>query len=222
MIELKTIPKEERDILLFNFEYYSYLMWCKSVCLKQAHLTLSMVVDSKYEQELWVVLTHVGRCIRYGTGGYRFSLKDQHYSAANKFFKIKISAKRMGELLNILHTNEYIVFYKGFYHKDVGSSLSAVAICEPLRCLFSVKALESQGSARDDIDISDIEVLDKELTPVSKVYNHSKLKVEKMKKVVFKSTRGMKGVSEIKKNLKAYNLCIQNNKITIDLGEGDK
>lgn len=222
MIELKTIPKEERAKLLFNFEYYSYLMWCKSVCLKQAHIALSEVVDGKYEQELWVVLTHVGRCIRYGTDGYKFSLKDSHYSAANKFFGIKISAKRMNELLSVLHSNNYIIFYKGFYHKDADSSLSAVAICETMRCLFSVKAVEAQGAARDEVDISDIEILDKELTPVSKKYNHSKFKVEKMKKVVLKSTRGMKGVAEIKKNLKAYNLCIQSNKITINLGKGDE
>lgn len=72
MIELKDFTKDEREVLLYNFEYYSYLIWCKSICLKHAHNTLSEVVDKKYEQELWVVLTHIGRCVRYGTTGYRF------------------------------------------------------------------------------------------------------------------------------------------------------
>lgn len=222
MIELKSIPKEEREKLLFNFEYYSYLIWCKSVSLKQAHIVLSSVIDSKYEQELWVVLTHVGRCIRYGTNGYRFSLKASHYSAANKFFGIKISAKRMNELFSILHNEGYIVFYKGFYHKGHDSSSSAVAICEKLKSLFSVKALEVQGAAREEVEVTEVEILDKEKTPVSKKYNHIKFKVEKMKDVVLKSTRGIKGVAEIKRNLKAYNNCIEKNTITIDLGEGDQ
>lgn len=222
MIELKDFTKEEREVLLYNFEYYSYLVWCKSICLKHAHNTLSEVVDKKYEQELWVVLTHIGRCVRYGTTGYRFSLKDSHYSSANKRFGIKISSRRMNELLSVLHNDGYIVFYKGFYHGDVNSALSAVSILEPMRCLFSVKALKSQGVARDDVDISDIEVLDMQLTEVDKKYNHGKLKVEKMRDLVFKSTRGMKGVTEIKRNLKAYNLCIQKNKITIDVGNGEQ
>lgn len=128
----------------------------------------------------------------------------------------------MNELLSVLHNDGYIVFYKGFYHGDVNSALSAVLILEPMRCLFSVKALKSQGVARDDVDISDIEVLDMQLTEVDKKYNHGKLKVEKMRDLVFKSTRGMKGVTEIKRNLKAYNLCIQNNKITIDVGNGEQ
>ena len=222
MIELKNIPKEEREKLLFNFEYYSCLIWCKSVCLKKAHKVLSGVIENKYDQELWVVLTHIGRCIRYGTNGYIFSLKASHYSAANKFFNIKISSKRMGEILTILHKEDYVVFYKGFYHKDNDSSASAVSICEKMRSLFSVKALESQGASRDDIDVSELEILDVENTLVSKNYNHSKFKVEKMKDVVLKNTRGMKGVAEIKRNLKAYNNCIEKNTITIDLGYGDK
>ena len=93
MIELKNISKEEREKLLFNFEYYSCLIWCKSVCLRQAHKTLSEVIETKYDQELWVVLTHIGRCIRYGTNGYIFSLKASHYSAANNFLILKFLLK---------------------------------------------------------------------------------------------------------------------------------
>ena len=49
-----------------------------------------------------------------------------------------------------------------------------------MRSLFSVKALESQGASRDDIDVSELEILDVENTVVSKNYNHSKFKVEKV------------------------------------------
>ena len=65
MIELKNISKEDREKLLFNFEYYSCLIWCKSVCLKQAHKALSKVIDSKYDQELWVVGKELVKGVRF-------------------------------------------------------------------------------------------------------------------------------------------------------------
>lgn len=222
MIELKDFPEKDREVLFNNFEYYSYIIWSKDSCNTKAHKILTDVVGIKYIQELWVVLTNVGKCIRYGTTGYKLSLTASDYSAANKRFNIKVSAKRMKELLCILHENKYIDFMLGFYHKDSRSHLSCVLINDKFINLMNVEALKKQGAARDVSDISVVEVLDTENTPVSKVFNYNKFKIDKMKDVVLKSTKGMKGIFEIKNNLKSYNLCIQNSKITIDLGSGDQ
>ena len=108
MIELKNIPKEGRNSIICNLEYFSFLIWRKDTCLKSAHKTIIDIVGKKFEQELWVVLTHIGQAIRYGTDGYRMSFNDHHYSSANKRFNVKLSSRRMKELLCILHAEDFI------------------------------------------------------------------------------------------------------------------
>jgi len=222
LIELKDIPELEREVLLSNLEYYSYIIWSKDSCNTKAHRYLVEEVGEKYFQELWIVLTNIGKCVRYGTQGYRLSLTSSDYSAANKAFSIKVSAKRMKELLCILHDKEYIDFMLGFYHKGIESCLSCVLIKGRIFELLNIEALKKQGHSREDGDLSEIEVLDIDDSNVNKVFNYSRFKMDRQRNVVLKSTRGMKGIAEVKKNLKAYNLCIQNNKITIDFGDGDK
>ena len=78
MIELKDISKEERGKILLNFEYFSNLIWRTDNVVRSVHKQLSEVVGVGYEEELWIVLTHIGKCIRYGTNGYFFSLKNDH------------------------------------------------------------------------------------------------------------------------------------------------
>lgn len=221
MIELKTIPKEERNNVVCNLEYFSYLIWRKDTCLRFAHKSLIDVVGSKFEQELWVVLTHIGQAVRYGTDGYRVSFNDHHYSAANKRFAVRLSSRRMKELLCILHDKGFITFYLGFYHKNVDSELSAVLIKSSVLTLINVPLLKTQGVKRDEIKDS-IEIVDENLTAVTKTFNPLKGKMGKRKLIVFRGTRGMTGITELKRNLKAYNNLIEKHKVTIDLGHGDR
>lgn len=221
MIELKNMPKEQRNSIICNLEYFSFLIWRKDTCLKSAHKTIIDIVGKKFEQELWVVLTHIGQAIRYGTDGYRISFNDHHYSSANKKFNVKLSSRRMKELLCILHAEDFIKFYLGFYHKGVDSELSAVIVNERILKLLNIPLLKSQGVKREEPK-DDIEVVNDELTVVTKSYNVSTGQMKKRKSIVLKETKGMTGITELKRNLKAYNSLIEKHKITIDLGDGDK
>ena len=167
MIELKNISKEGRNSIICNLEYFSFLIWRKDTCLKSAHKTVIDIVGKRFEQELWVVLTHIGQAIRYGTDGYRMSFNDHHYSSANKRFNVKLSSRRMKELLCILHGEDFIKFYLGFYHKGVDSELSAVIINERMLNLLNIPLLKSQGVKREEPK-DDIEVVNDELTVVTK------------------------------------------------------
>ncbi len=221
MIELKDISKEERGKILLNFEYFSNLIWRKDNVVRSVHKQLSEVVGVGYEEELWIVLTHIGKCIRYGTNGYFFSLKNDHYSAANKTYNVSISPKRMKELLLRLESLGYVDFYLGFYKHNVDSSLSALGIKDSLYALFNIDVIKKQGSPREDISDA-IEIVDTEKTTVTKKFSIQKGKIVKMKDVKFKSTKGVSGVSKLKKDLLAYNKLIENNTITIDVGNGDE
>ena len=222
MIKIKNIPKEERVKLFHNFEYYSYLIWRKDSCMKRLHDTLINSVGVENSQELWVILTHIGKCIRYGSNGYFISLKYGHYTAANKTFSVKLNSGRMKETLLELEQLGYINFYLGFYHKDRDGSLSAVQLNSSVISLFNNLVVKIQGVSRDTIDETCVEVVDKVNTKVIKRFNPKNGKVAKMKDVKYKDTRGMKGISKIKKDLQAYNKCIGNHKITVDLGNGDE
>lgn len=221
MIELKTIPKEERSKLFCNFEYFSHLIWRKDNVIRSVHNILSDSVGCGYEQELWIFLTHISRCIRYGTKGYFFSLHNDHYSAANKTYKISISSKRMKELLLKLEALGYIDFYLGFYKHNVDSSLSALSIKGGLLSLFNLDVVKLQGCRREDI-CDELEIVDTDKTTVTKKFSIQKGKVIKMKDIKLKSTRGVDGVSKLKKQLLAYNKLIESNTVTIDLGNGDE
>ena len=221
MIELKTIPKEERSKLFCNFEYFSHLVWRKDNVIRSVHNILSDRVGDGYKQELWIVLTHISKCIRYGTKGYFFSLHNDHYSAANRTYKISISAKRMKELLLKLETLGYIDFYLGFYKRNIDSSLSALGIKDSLLSLFNLDIVKQQGCRREDI-CDELEIVDTDKTTVTKKFSIQKGKVIKMKDIKLKSTRGVDGVSKLKKQLLAYNKLIESNTVTIDLGNGDE
>lgn len=221
MIELKTIPKEERSKLFCNFEYFSHLVWRKDNVIRSVHNILSDRVGDGYKQELWIVLTHISKCIRYGTKGYFFSLHNDHYSAANKTYNISISSKRMKELLLKLEALGYINFYLGFYKHNVDSSLSALSIKGGLLSLFNLDIVKLQGCRREDI-CDELEIVDTDKTTVTKKFSIQKGKVIKMKDIKLKSTRGVDGVSKLKKQLLAYNKLIESNTVTIDLGNGDE
>ena len=221
MIELKDIGQEERGKLLLNFEYFSNLIWRKDNVVRGVHKQLSEAVGVCYEEELWIVLTHIGKCIRYGAKGYFFSLKNDHYSAANKAYNISISPKRMKDLLLRLESLGYIDFYLGFYKHNVDSSLSALGIKDSLYALFNIDVIKKQGCPREDISDA-IEIVATEKTTVTKKFSIQRGKIVKMKDVKFKSTRGVSGVSKLKKDLLAYNKLIENNTITIDIGNGDE
>ena len=221
VIELKTIPKEERNSIICNLEYFSYLIWRKDTCLRVAHKTLIDIVGVKFEQELWVVLTHIGQAVRYDTDGYRLSFNDHHYSAANKRFGVKLSSRRMRDLLCILHDKNFITFYLGFYHKNIDSELSVVIVNDKILRLLNTPLLKTQGVKRNEPK-DNIEVVDDDLTVTTKTYNTVKGKIDKRKFIVFRGTRGMTGITELKRNLKTYNSLIEKHKVTIDLGNGDK
>lgn len=221
MIELKSISELERKKVVCNLEYFSYLIWRKDNILKRAHNSLISVVGEKYTQELWVVLTHISQAVRYKTGGYRVSFNDHHYSAANKRFKVKLSSRRMKELLCLLHDNDYITFYLGFYHKNIASELSAVVVKDHILSLFDVERVMTQGVKREE-PTDDIEIVDGDKTVVTKTYNVVTNQMRKRKDIVFRGTRGMTGITELKRNLKAYNELIAENSVSIDMGDGDK
>lgn len=221
MIELKNIPELERKKIVCNLEYFSYLIWRKDNSLRQAHNILVKIVGEEYTQELWVVLTHISQAIRYESDGYRLSLKNGHYSAANKRFNVKLSSRRMKELLCLLHDKGYICFYLGFYHKDVASELSAVTINDSILSLFDVARVKVQGVKRTE-PTDCIEIVDGDETVITKKYNVVTGKIGKRKNIVFRGTKGMTGIAELKKNLKAYNAVVANHKISIDMGDGDK
>lgn len=219
MIELKDFTKEERSKLFCNFEYFSHLVWRKDNVIRSVHNILSDRVGDGYKQELWIVLTHISKCVRYGTKGYFFSLHNDHYSAANRTYKISISAKRMKELLLKLETLGYIDFYLGFYKQNIDSSLSALGIKDNLMSIFNVDIVKQQGCRREDI-CDELEIVDTDKTTVTKKFSIQKGKVIKMKDIKLKSTRGVNGVSKLKKQLLAYNKLIESNTVTIDLGSG--
>lgn len=221
VIELKHIPKDERVKMFHNFEYYSYLIWRKDNCIRGVHKKLLVQVSDKYEQELWVLLTHISRCIRYGSNGYFISFDDHHYTAANKSFKIKVSRVRMRQLIELLDDMQYLTLCLGFYIKDKDSSLSAIILHDKLKTLCTTQAVINQAISRD-VDVSNVEVVDVEKTVTVKKYDTLKGKMNKMKKVRLKSTRGVRGITQIRKALAKYNKLIEKHTVTINLGNGDE
>lgn len=216
---LKDFQQSDIKVMFHNYEYYSCLIWRKDNVIRSIHKEITSLLDcDKYEQELWVLLSHAAKSIKHNCDGWHMSLDEKHYVSANKSFKVKLSRTRMRCLLDTLSSLGFIELYIGFYTKAF-SCISAVRICDKLSKLFSNKVLCGKVDKRD---IDNLEIVDVEQTIVTKEFNIKEMRVVKMKDVVLKDTRGVKGAAEIKKGIERYNLCIMRHKVSIDLGRGDE
>lgn len=221
MINLQDYTKQQRNIFFHNYEYFSNLIWSKNNFLTSVHKKLLLEVPLKYSQELWIIITHVSKCIKFNTRGYYISFTDHNYQSANKYYKIKITRLRMKELILLLEQLEYLVFYNGFYIKDVDSSLSIIEPTNKFFVLFNRDLVIQQTPNRSD-ELGMIEIVDTDKSNTIKRFNIKEGKMSKFKDIVLKDTRGIRGITEIRNNLIAYNTLLQDSDITIDLGKGDE
>lgn len=212
MIELKTLKDKELIPFKTNIEPCPVLMWKKTNFLRKLHDNISVEVGSKYKEELWVILTHSAKCVRYGTKGFNLSMNKIHYTAANKEFKHKLNAERMRELLNLLECEGYITYCKGFY-KNSNDYARSVVILKSLNSLIDKKQADKQALSREEY-LNCVEVVDTSKTTVKRVGGI------KIKDIVLKETRNIRGIKDHRLFIYRWNKLIESVVITIN-GEVD-
>ena len=153
----------------------------------------------QYKKEVSMVMTLVATAIRYGKKGCHVSLDMAAYAAANKMTGQGISYKKTKALLETLDSLGYIELFIGYY--DVAKSIgiqSFFLITEKMRDLW------------EGMDVATAPKIEQ----VGVVIKDSKTKEEK-------STKGVRGVTLVKKDLDTYNKVLSANKIVVGGEEVD-
>lgn len=156
MKDLKIMSREDRLDVTLRCEPF-FLSVSKTKGFDVIHKEIINVVGSKYKVEVWCIITAIGKARRYGCTGSQLSLSQGDYTKANSIHSKGISLSRMKELIEILESNNYISFYKGF-RDYTGSIKSCFIFHDKLNTLFS--KVKTVGIKRDYSGV--VEIKDKQ------------------------------------------------------------
>lgn len=148
--------------------------------------------------------------------GFKLPLKSQYYVASSKTVSYNINERRMKRLLEILEANNYIDIYYGYGESIVNSMRTIIVYLDKISKYLDTKGHKSQGLREPEENKSVIEVVDTEKTIVTKVYNYYSGSTETAKEIVFKNTKGMNGMTNLKSKLFKYNKLMEEVEVTLD------
>ena len=208
MIHLKDLNEQQLNPFKTNIEHCPILMWKKTNFLRKLHTNILAEVGKKYNEELWVILTHAAKCVRYNTKGFNLSFNKNHYTSANKEYKHKLNADRMKELIITLEEKGYVVYCKGFFFNPENYARSVI-ILKSLNTLIDKKQADTQALSREEL-LNNVEVKDTEKSVVKRI------KGKKVQTVAFKPTRNIRGIKEYREFVQSWNKMLEKNVITIN------
>ena len=198
MIELKNLSVEEKVKISVQCKGFFVHIYKPKVAYPFFEiLKKDLGLGSRYDSEVWCLLTCINKTIKAGCSGSYFPLKTNHYKTANEITKHNISARRMSKVLEVADHRGWITFYKGYWNHKYDNMQSCIVITETSLKVFS-STIASKYS--DDIDQKEIvEVRD-----------------PKTKEPIMKLTR-FKGISEYRKFMTDYNNLLK----SFDIKMGD-
>ena len=200
MIELKKIEYNERYNLVRGFEPF-FLSYRSPKWQYNIVKGLELIVDSKCERELKVLLTAVTKAKRYKTTGVQFTLDKNKYSKKVRGVNQSINYSKMKNVLEVLEEHEYLTVYVGYKNSDTDFMKSYLKFHPKLLNLLPDKACKSQGMKRSE-GVSLVEVTNSTLSTKTRK--------------VFKTNSTIKGVGEITKQIRKANKLYEDNEITFN------
>lgn len=155
LLEEKTI--DEQIAITLQCEPF-FLFYKKKKELIKAFNTLNSLFKNKrkYEKELWVIITATVKAIKYNNCGCFFSLNSKDYAIANRIHKQKINLIRIKKVVNMLHKEGFITFYKGFNKHKEYNRKSCFLINTKLKELISSGLAKKVGVIRDPLSYIEI------------------------------------------------------------------
>ncbi len=198
MMELAKMSRKERTLISVQCDKF-FLTINKYKDAKPVFDTLkdSLNLPTRYDKEIWCVVTCVAKSLRAGNNGSQFPLKEKVYTSANNVHGLGLNNKRASLVVKLLDEKGWLTFYKGF--KDVKNPDNKMRSClifsDDLKALFSANLL-----ARYARPITETEMVE--------------VKDSKTKQSFMKLTR-FKGVSSHRNFMVNYNKLLSESEITI-------
>lgn len=116
-------------------------------------------LPKKYDKELWMLITLVGKAMRSGCMGSQIPMKNETYVTANKKHQLGLNRDRAKYVILAMEEKEYLDFYTGFKDfKNNISIMSCVTFNEKLTNLFpeSITKRYARNITKDEmVEIKD-------------------------------------------------------------------
>jgi len=198
MIELKNLTQEERvkiSVQCKGFFIHTYKP--KAAYPFFEILKKDLELGSRYDSEVWCLLTCINKTLKANCTGSHFPLKTNHYKTANEITNQNLSARRMNKVLERADEKGWIIFCKGYWNHKYDNIQSCILISET-----SLKIFSSTISGKFTECLGDREIVE--------------IRDPETKEPIMKLTR-FKGVSEHRRLMTEYNTLLK----TFDIRMGD-
>ncbi len=197
MIELKTLPEEERTLIGAISDTY-FLSYSKLKSCAKVFQTLKDAtgLPKTYDKELWMIITCCGRTLKSGLTHSELPLTYKHYKTVRDDFGIMLDHKRASKVVSVLDSLNYITHYRGYGtpKKETFNWMRSVVRFEPLLTdMFTTKVLTGFKNSLKLVET---------------------LEIRDDKKVNILNYQKIKGVGEKRLRLSRYNKVLASSSIT--------
>ena len=145
MKSLKELTRKERTLISCGCDTF-FLTINKTKSLKPIFTYLKSVTmfPSRYDKEIWMIVTAVGKCLRSGAVGTQIPLASDKYTVANNVHGLKLNNKRVSQVLDKLDEVGELAVYKGYrdFRYDV-SITTCVIPSDTVKSLYTEKVLKN-------------------------------------------------------------------------------
>ncbi len=197
MIELKTLPEEERTLIGAIADTY-FLSYSKLKSCTKIFNTLKAVtgLSKTYDKELWMIITCCGRTLKSGLKHSELPLTYKHYKTVRDDFSIMLDHKRASKVVSTLDSLNYITHYKGYgtpAKETFNWMRSVIKFEDSLINMFDTKVLSGFKNSLNLVETLEIR-------------DDNKKNILQYQKI--------KGVGEKRLRLSKYNKVLANSNIT--------
>jgi hypothetical protein len=190
MIELKDLTLEKRvEISIQCKGFFIHTYKPKAAYPFFEILKRDLGLGSRYDSEVWCLLTCINKALGAGCTGSHFPLKSNHYKTANEITKQNLSARRMCKVLETADHKGWITLYKGYWYHKYDNMQSCIILSET-----SLKVFSTTISGKFTESLGDREVVE--------------IRDQETKEPIMKLTR-FKGISEHRKLMTRYNRLLK-------------
>ena len=152
-------------------------------------LKKDLSLGSRYDSEVWCLLTCINGALKSGCTGSYFPLKNEHYKTANEITKQNLSSRRMGKVLSEADKKGWITLYKGYWSHKYDNMQTCIILSETSLKIFSATISSKYSGALGGKEV--VEIRD-----------------PKTKEPLMKLTR-FKGISEHRRLMEDYNKLLK-------------
>lgn len=197
MIELQYLTEEEKVKISVKSEPV-FLVAKKHKVFQELFNTVSKNIPNNCHTEVWMVLTCILKALKYNMSGARISLNKNHYTYANKVHNQRLYKPRVDKVLEVLDSEGYIIFYKGYKISDENKMTTTIFPTQKFMQHVDMDKVRRYAAKRDPL--SYIEVKDK-------IDGDT----------VLLSLKDFRGYSLLSKQQEKYNKLLAESDITIDI-----